>query len=260
MSEPESLDELRRDLDRIDEKLHDLLIERARVVGAVAKVKRRDSDRGLPIRPAREAQMMRALLGRHSGDLPASIVYRIWREILAATPWLQSPFTVVTHAPENDPEFRDLCRNYYGSAVPLETLASAADVLARVVADEAAIGILALDDTGDELPWWAMLARLRQDSESPEAVPQVVARLPFFEETPGNEAYAIAQLTLEESGDDQTLAVVSGSARPETDEVTLISECSLADSWHGLIRLPGFITAREGATIIGCFASPFVAD
>ena len=76
---PSDLAELRRRLDEIDDRMHDLLIERAEIVSMVAQSKR---DGQLPaFQPGREAEIIRRLVGRHRGDFPVATLVRMWREI-----------------------------------------------------------------------------------------------------------------------------------------------------------------------------------
>ena len=58
---------LRARLDELDDKIHDLLMERALVVESVAR-----SGKAAAFRPGREAAILRRLLARHTGKLPAA--------------------------------------------------------------------------------------------------------------------------------------------------------------------------------------------
>ena len=64
------LDDLRREVDRLDDAMVDLLAERMRVVGAIARIKQ-PAATGLPaIRPGREASILRRLVERAGDRLP----------------------------------------------------------------------------------------------------------------------------------------------------------------------------------------------
>src|SRR4029079_1996416 len=77
-----SLGELRKEIDRIDEAMHRLLMERGDIIGRlIATNKRQES--GSAFRPAREADMMRRLVQRHKGILPLDTAESIWRVIIA---------------------------------------------------------------------------------------------------------------------------------------------------------------------------------
>ena len=56
---------LRARLDDLDDKMHDLLMERALVIESVAR-----SGKPAAFRPGREAAILRRLLARHTGKLP----------------------------------------------------------------------------------------------------------------------------------------------------------------------------------------------
>jgi chorismate mutase len=75
-SDSPTLSDLRREIDQIDEALHDLLMKRAAVVDGVRAAKRQDG--GGAFRPAREAQVLRGLVRRHHGSLPRGLVVRQW--------------------------------------------------------------------------------------------------------------------------------------------------------------------------------------
>ncbi|HEY3795642.1 MAG TPA: chorismate mutase, partial [Bradyrhizobium sp.] len=64
-----SLADLRHDIDRIDEQMHELLMERSQIIDRLIAVKKTE-ETGSAFRPAREADMMRRLVRRHRGNLP----------------------------------------------------------------------------------------------------------------------------------------------------------------------------------------------
>ena len=95
MSEtPKSLEDLRRDIDAVDDAIHDLIMRRTALVHAVRATK---SD-GLALRPGREAVILRRLLARHRGAFPRPVLVRIWRELMGAMVRLQGPFSVAVTA------------------------------------------------------------------------------------------------------------------------------------------------------------------
>src|SRR5437867_10031135 len=95
---PSDLEQLRRRIDEIDDRLQDLLIERIDIVSRVAAHKR--SDGGVAAhQPAREAEIIRRLISRNHGALPPVTLVRMWRELLAATVRLQGGMTIAVYAP-----------------------------------------------------------------------------------------------------------------------------------------------------------------
>src|SRR5262249_21184070 len=88
---PPALADLRREIDRIDASMHELLIERAETIDQLIAVKKTE-ETGSAFRPAREAEMMRRLVRRHHGSLPLDTAESIWRVIISTFTYVQSPF------------------------------------------------------------------------------------------------------------------------------------------------------------------------
>ncbi|MEN9499161.1 MAG: hypothetical protein RIS83_980, partial [Pseudomonadota bacterium] len=61
-----ALQALRAEIDALDDAMHDLLMRRAAVVARMA-ASRAKTGGGSPLRPGREAAVLRRLLGRHQG-------------------------------------------------------------------------------------------------------------------------------------------------------------------------------------------------
>lgn len=195
------LDELRRQLDAIDDRLQDLLIERAELIAMVAASKINDNRPAF--QPAREAAIVRRLAERHHGAFPLPTLVRMWREMLAATVRLQAPFAVAVYAPTEAQGFWDLARDHFGSNTAMSALGSIGQVVRAVTEGNAAIGVLPMPREEDPDPWWRHL--LSTDANAPRAV----ARLPFGargnSRTDGADALAIGRFAQQPTGHDRTL-------------------------------------------------------
>src|SRR5438309_1989890 len=124
-----TLDDLRREIDEIDDEMHDLLMRRTKLVEAIGALKKSD---GVPaIRPGREAKILRRLIARHDSKFPRALVVRIWREMLSGTTRLQVDFAVAVHVPESAPGLWDLARDHYGSFTPITAFSTASQVRER---------------------------------------------------------------------------------------------------------------------------------
>jgi chorismate mutase/prephenate dehydratase len=204
---PETLDDLRRRIDALDDALHDLLIERSEVNRRIGAIKAKSRDGGPAWRPGREASVLRRLVARHRGPLPRAALVRIWRELMTAFLRLQSDFSVAVYAGAETDEgaCREIARDHFGGLTTIRTNESAHLVLREVGEGRAAIGVLPLPQQDDPQPWWPML--LGPDAETP----RVIARLPFV---PGaltrtqTEAFVIGRVPLEPSGRDRSLIVI----------------------------------------------------
>src|SRR5262245_57147206 len=103
---PSSLADLRKEIDRIDEAMHRLLLERGEIIDRLISVKK-TQETGSAFRPAREADMMRRLVERHRGILPLDTVEGIWRVIISTFTYVQAPYSVHADLSAGDALMRD---------------------------------------------------------------------------------------------------------------------------------------------------------
>ncbi len=214
-----SLEDLRREIDEIDDSLHDLLMRRTEIVEKVRVAKGEDTNY---TRPGREAQILRRLVARHRGAFPKPVVARIWRDIIGALTLLQGPLAVAVHAPEGGPDLRTRARDHYGALASLTGYESEMGVLRAVTEGRATIGVLPLPESDDAEPWWPSLA---SDSSG---TPRIVARLPFasMEAPPRNavDGLAVAITPQEESGLDHGYLVVETAEQLSRGALTELLE------------------------------------
>jgi chorismate mutase len=167
-----TLADLRVEIDRIDKQMHELLMERGRVIDRLIEIKARQGG-GSAFRPAREASMMRAFVERHRGRLPLDTVEGIWRVIISTFTFVQAPYSVHADVSGGDAAMRDSARFHFGFTTPCVPHFGAAEVI-RAVDDSAGdLGMFAVDGGPGAGAWWTRLAQ-------PEA-PKIIARLPFVE-------------------------------------------------------------------------------
>ncbi len=150
------LDDLRREIDQIDDAIHDLLMRRAAVVERIGAAKG-SPGQAVYLRPAREATILRRLMARHSGGFPAQVVVRMWREMITALTRIQGPFAVAVYAPEEKRGFWDIARDHYGSFVPMTAVNTAAAALRAVSDGTATVGVVPYPAEDDNDPWWRFL-------------------------------------------------------------------------------------------------------
>ncbi|MEE8439364.1 MAG: chorismate mutase [Micropepsaceae bacterium] len=202
----ETLGEFRAEIDTLDESLHDLLIRRAEITRAIAKVKQpvTESDGKVPpaIRPAREAQIIRHLLSRHKGDLPRRVIVRIWREIISASLQAQTKFHIHVYTGHDQGAFGDLVHAHFGSLTPVREHSRAAAVVQECAEEIDSLGVVPFPEMEQEgVPWWVQLAPPGQ------AGPRIIAKLPFILHPEENQptAFAIGPAEHEATGEDTTL-------------------------------------------------------
>ena len=203
-----SLDDLRRRIDQLDDALQDVLIQRAEIVAEVARLKKADGTS--PVRPGREARILRRLVARHRGPFPRPMLVRLWRELLSGTIAMQTAMSVAVFAPDNRTGLWDLARDHYGSHTPMTSFRSTGDVIAAVGSGRATLGVLPLPEQDESELWWRALMH----GDVPK--PRVIARLPFGgrgnARPEGGDALVIGRMEPEPSGADRSLYIIGTDA------------------------------------------------
>jgi len=167
-----SLADLRLKIDRIDEAMHKLLIERGEIIDRLIAVKKSE-ETGSAFRPAREADMMRRLVQRHHGNLPLDTAEGIWRVIISTFTYVQAPFSLHADLSAGDALMRDSARFHFGFTVPFVPHMGAANVVEAVSRSKGDLGLVPAFAIAGAGPWWAALEF--------DAAPKIIARLPFVE-------------------------------------------------------------------------------
>lgn len=247
VSTPDTLSKIRQEIDRLDDQIHDLIVARADLVTRLAKS---GAKQGIPYRPAREAQILRRLLKRHRGPLPAGALMGIWREILSSMRLIQAPMSVAVWSADHAPQYLALTRDHFGAGVRVRALQSSAQVLAAVETGQMSLGVLPVPgDTAaaepTEVPWW--LRFLRGDAHDLS----IVARLPLltaWAEAPSKvAAFVVARLVPEPSGNDDSL--VAFECSPSLDDTAIGNLVSDAG-----FQLRSLVVYRGEPPAVACLA------
>jgi chorismate mutase len=167
-----SLGELRNEIDRIDEAMHRLLMERGEIINRLISAKR-TQESGSAFRPAREADMMRRLVQRHKGILPLDTAEGIWRVIISTFTHVQAPFSMHADLSAGDAPMRDSARFHFGFTVPFVAHVGAAGVVEAVSESKGDLGLVPAFATSHSGAWWTALEF--------QSAPKIIARLPFID-------------------------------------------------------------------------------
>ena len=253
---------LRARLDEIDDTIHDLLMDRALVIEGVAR-----SGKTAAFRPGREASILRRLLGRHTGRLPARTLVRMWREMLAGTTAMQSPVTLAVFDPTPDGAVNAIAREHFGFLTPAVTHPTIEATLnaARTGAATVAVLPFPLEDAT-----WRALIQTASDQNGPRLY--VIARLPFWAgrpcDVPAADAVVIATTAPDASGEtsgaDRTFLALSQAP----DRARLADAGLTLHATHGPIaEIEGMVSQNDPrltplgfVTVLGGYAVPVAGD
>lgn len=199
------LTEIRRKIDSIDDRVHDLLMQRANLIVDIAEEKRKKNLQ--VVHPAREAMMVRRLLGRHDGPLPHAAILSIWRELVGAVCMIQTGLKVVVTEGKNSAAHWDMAKNYFGSVLAMTKTSSPLTAIAAVRHDEASFAVLPWPEdeieTKDSNPWWSYVFHAEQEKM------RVVCALPYGSENKDfisvkDKALVISKIAFLPSGEDHS--------------------------------------------------------
>ncbi len=230
------LSNLREHIDSVDERLLELLRERAALVKQVGETKQENGITGSYINPKREALMLKRLLEKmQETPYPPEAIVSLWRTLIGASTAMESPLRLAIHQQGSLVPYM-LAREYFGSFIPATMLTDSDDLLAALEDDPHIVGVLNPTGSGEvKNPWWLRMCQL-------EKTPYIFACLPFVQKTSVQSVpfLAIAQVNVEETGDDISYitAIFSGEM-PAIGNI--IATCNIGEAGSAaLLRIPGF--------------------
>ena len=153
-NEQDSLGVLRDRIDGIDEKIGELISERARCALEVASVKKAalvDSDTvegNAPLfyRPEREAQVLRKAMARNNGPLSDEEFARLFREIMSACLALEEPIKVAYLGPEGT-FTQQAALKHFGHSAHVVSKSAIDEVFREVASGAAHYGVVPVENS-----------------------------------------------------------------------------------------------------------------
>ncbi len=139
-----NLDDIRRQIDTIDQELLDLLNRRADLVHEVGVVKKRD---GLQIyAPEREEALLRRLISMNQGRLSETSIRAIYREIMSAALALEDDLKIAYLGPEGTWTHQAAIKKF-GHSVGYSPQPNFADVFDQVTRRSADYGVVPIENS-----------------------------------------------------------------------------------------------------------------
>jgi chorismate mutase-like protein len=246
---PPGLTALRARLDELDDKIHDLLMERAKVVENVAR-----SGKAAAFRPGREAAILRRLLARHKGELPAKTLVRMWREMLAGTTAMQTAVTIAVFDPTQGDAIAAIAREHFGFLTQAIGFSSAEAALNAVRTGTATLAVLPFPTEG--AAWWPALTDGRPRL-------YVIARLPFWAHRPAHvpaaDALVVGTAAPDASGADRSFILAPDRTRLANAGLPIQAP------YGAVVEVDGMVTEDDarlpaGAIALGGYALPVAGE
>jgi chorismate mutase / prephenate dehydratase len=253
---PQSLEELRREIDRVDDAILKLVDERLQMIDRVRSFKNGKADgRSSPMRPGREAAILKRLIENAGDRVPTDLCFKLWRALISAATQRQAPVRV--HGPIGlftSASAYHLIKEHFGSAelVGHPGEAMTLQAVASQPGDVAAVA------TGG--PW------MKPFLDGLAGKAQVIGCLPFLAQEAQPRLLIFGHAALEQTGADETLVVTDGQ---------LPRDFAPAPKWQvrsdgkRLACLPGFLSehsmplsglirsnSKLALTVIGRYPSP----
>ena len=144
LSRNESVDELRKKIDHIDERVVNLLNNRALLAQKIGKSKSLSNQEVYV--PQREQEILQRLSARNRGPLTASAIRAIFREIISGCRALEAPLRVVFFGAEATYSHLAATEKF-GASSSLRPTASIPEVFQEVTQDRADFGVVPIENS-----------------------------------------------------------------------------------------------------------------
>jgi chorismate mutase / prephenate dehydratase len=253
-----ALQALRQELDDVDDAMLALLAKRFAITAQVKSFKRATHTTSTsPLRPAREAQILRRLLLRAKNDnVNPVLVLRLWRAILTQSSQEQASMTIhVGKKLASSMSARMRLRDHF-PAFAIEEWRDDAQALMQVNASPGDISVVETDG-----PWIEAFAMGQAGSA------QVIGALPVLAEDKIPKLLILGNAPQEASGQDETLLITQGNL-PRDFPVHPLWQVKSGN--YRLSALAGFFSEHEspivglgrgnkslGLTVAGRYPSAF---
>jgi len=140
------LDEVRKEIDQLDEQIQSLISERAQLANRIRESKGSSNSAVDYYRPEREAQVLRAIIDRNKGPLSDAEMLRLFREIMSACLAQQEPLKIAFLGPEGT-FTQQAVHKHFGQSVHALSHPAIDVVFEQVQAGEADFGVVPVENS-----------------------------------------------------------------------------------------------------------------
>jgi chorismate mutase len=221
MQNKETLEDLRKKIDDLDEQLFLLLKSRLEIVEKVGHLKKSNNSEKYIIRAGREAQKVQKIfeLAKNSGfnNKISTAFACIWREIISLSINHEEP-ALIAYNPSSDPTILWKLREYMGCYSDKLICKSDINCIEALTQKKANIAAFNLQKNYSSNPWWLELVNYPEFS--------VFTNIPLYTSGLNNEnVFLVSAVSPEPIGKDRFLYVTSSEIPfNEVDNFETISE------------------------------------
>lgn len=142
------LQQIRQDIDSVDQQIQELINRRASLAETVAKAKFAAEEAPLFYRPEREAQVLRKVMERNRGPLSDTTMARLFREIMSACLALEAPQSIAFLGPEGT-FTQSAVLKHFGKDALMKPLSTIDEVFREVEAGSAHYGVVPVENSSE---------------------------------------------------------------------------------------------------------------
>ncbi len=248
MAEPAAPDhdaeiaDARAEIDAIDTEILGLLGARVACNVRIAAAKAAQGV-AMPLRPAREVQMLRRLVAAAPDGVDTGLILDVWRAMIAANVRRQQPVDVALGGAPDMLRHFDVARRHFGGSARLVRTADAREALVKALEQPFTVAVVPWPGAQGAAVWWPILAESRFHGLA------IIAALPMAGGEEPEAALVAARATLEPAGEDRTFGLAFD---PHWRAVAALAKADLQGRDVArvretvLVELTGFIRADDG--------------
>lgn len=146
MSEEKKLQNIREEIDQLDQQIQDLINQRASCAQKVAEIKIQAGESEHFYRPEREAQILRTIESRNKGPLSGKEMARLFREIMSACLALERPLKIAFLGPAGTYNHVATVK-HFGNSIEQLPVNNIEDIFRVVEAGQAHFGVVPIENS-----------------------------------------------------------------------------------------------------------------
>lgn len=142
----QSLADIRRDIDAVDDQLLQLLSQRAAHAKKVAEIKMAAGEVSCFYRPEREVEVLRRAAANNPGPLSEAAVTRFFREVMSECLALERPLRVAFLGPMGTFS-QQAAYKHFGHAIEAQPVATLDEIFRQVVSETSQYGVVPVENS-----------------------------------------------------------------------------------------------------------------